>query len=132
MTTAGTCPHPEKRRWPVRDAPGGLACPCGHAWEPYLFVGIANRFFHHEDKEAEAHRRLEVYQCRAAETRAPLDHFHTTDRGKREAPQDRLDSMVKGTVTSGVDIQKTGWNRRRKPRPMTREERRRMRRWHRI
>lgn len=133
MIQAGTCPHPEKRSWPLQDEPEGLACSCGHAWAPYLFVGVANRFFHHEDKEAQAHRRLEVYRCR---TRAgeSLDHWHTTDRGKREQPQlDQLDSMVKDVLASTGDIHgRSRWSRRRKAKPMSKEERRRLRRWRRI
>ena len=135
MTTAGTCPHPEKRSWPVRDAPGGLACTCGHSWEPYIFIGVANRFFHHDRRAEGDAARLEVYRCRDRFTRAPLDHVHTTDRAKRDRrhPQDRyVDAPVKGGVSSTQDIQKPRWNGRRKPRPTSRTERRRLKRHRRI
>jgi hypothetical protein len=128
MSAAGQCPHPEKRRWPVRDDPGGLACPCGHAWEPYRYEAVANTGFRHRGDPG-----VEVYQCRAAGTREPLDHFHVADRGKQAArAKDPLDPPVKDAVMSTADIQKPRWGGRRKAKPTTRAERRRLRRWRRM
>lgn len=118
----GTCPHPEKKRWPLLDDQEGLRCTCGHAWAPWAFVATANRYFEIEGRGS----RLEVYRCRDR-AGGELDHWHTTDRGKRER-HDPLDEAVKDAVSSTLDIQKTRWNGRRKARPITRVERRRLRR----
>lgn len=128
MSPAGTCPHPEKKRWPLLDDQEGLRCTCGHVWAPYVFVAYANVYFAGRGLPS----RLEVYRCRDRVSGVLLDHWHTTDRGKRERPHDLLDAPVKDDVPSILDIQKPRWNGRRKAKPVTRTERRRLRRHRRI
>ena len=122
MTGAGQCPHPEKKRWPLRDDTEGLRCSCGHAWAPWQFTASANRYFNVEGHGS----RLEVYRCRDRASGTLLDHWHTTDQGKREHVREGVDRVVKIGVVSSEDIRKPGWNRRRKGRPVTRSE------WHRL
>lgn len=129
MSRAGVCPHPEKKRWPLQDPPEGLRCPCGHVWEPYLFVVRVNRYLRHPSRPEGAGQRLEVYRCRERGSGRALDHWHTTDaEKKRGATHGQLDRGVKGAVLSTADIQKPSWNGKRRRRPLSRAERRRYRR----
>lgn len=127
MSPAGQCPHPEKRRWPLLDDQEGPRCQCGHTWEPYLFARRVNQRL-----DRTVGGRMVVYRCHV--DGVELDHLHTTDQEKfeRRWAIDHLDEPVKDAVSSTPDIQKPGWNRKRRSRPTTRTERDRLRRHRRM